>query len=82
MPSALSTHFSIAGCQFAMAQKSPIFFHRASGDIEDVIVTLDSSAKAGPMKIRKAAAATEILAMRILGSLLEFILSDLCIALD
>jgi hypothetical protein len=29
-----------------MPQKSPTFFHSASGDIDDVIVTLDSKAEA------------------------------------
>jgi hypothetical protein len=29
-----------------MPQKSPTFFHNASGDIEDVIVTLESTAEA------------------------------------
>ena len=34
------------------------------------------------MEIRNAAAATEILAMRILGPLLEYILGDLCVAMN
>jgi hypothetical protein len=29
-----------------MPQKSPTFFHSASGDIDDVMVTLESNAKA------------------------------------
>jgi hypothetical protein len=64
LPSALSTHFSTAGCQSPMRQKSATFFHKASGDIEEVTVTLESSAKAAPVDISTVAAAVEIATMR------------------
>jgi hypothetical protein len=46
------------------AAKSPTFFHKASGDIEEVTVTLESSAKAAPVDISIVAAAVEIATMR------------------
>jgi hypothetical protein len=49
------------------AQKSPTFFHNASGDIDEVMVTLESSAKAMPVEINTVAAAAEIVATRMCG---------------
>jgi hypothetical protein len=48
----------------AMRQKSATFFHKASGDIEEVTVTLESSAKAAPVDISTVAASVEIATMR------------------
>jgi hypothetical protein len=61
---AVGAHFSTAGCQSPMQQKSPTFFHKAAGDIEEVTVTLQSSAKAAPVDISTVAAAVEIATMR------------------
>ena len=48
-----------------MPQKAPIFFHNASGDIEDVIVTLESTAKAAVLEISTVAAAEQIATRRM-----------------
>jgi hypothetical protein len=40
-----------------MPQKSPTFFHSASGDIDDVIVTLDSKAQAETVDMPRTAIA-------------------------
>ena len=46
LPSALMTHPETAGIHDLIPQKSPIFFHTASGGMEDLTVTVDSSANA------------------------------------
>src|SRR3954454_10717850 len=47
LPSADSAHFSIAGCQLALPQKSPTLAHTASTDAAEVPLMLDSTAAAG-----------------------------------
>jgi hypothetical protein len=47
-----------AGIHDLIPQKSPIFFHTASGGMEDFTVTLDSSAKADVAETMNAVVAT------------------------
>src|SRR5215471_875363 len=62
LPSAESSHFSIAGCHFAIPQKSPTFAHMASGESFEAALALDSSAWAvSPDSNSAAPAATAVL---------------------
>src|SRR5262245_15978923 len=61
-PSADSSHFSIAGCHFAIPQKSPIFAHRASAGSFEAALAADSSAwAASPDSMSAVPAATAVL---------------------
>ena len=48
------THPETAGIHDLIPQKSPIFFHTASGGMEDFSVTLDVSAKAAVVETMNA----------------------------
>src|SRR6478672_11036902 len=50
------SHFSIAGCQLAIPQKSPMVFQTESGDAGTSTIFLTSTAKADPAKQKLAAA--------------------------
>jgi hypothetical protein len=52
------THPETAGIHDLIPQKSPIFFHTASGGMEDLTVTVDSSANADAVETMNAIAAT------------------------
>src|SRR5215467_15324771 len=62
LPSAESSHFSTAGCHFAIPQKSPIFAQRASAESFEAALALDSSAWAvSPDSSSVAPATTAVL---------------------